>query len=139
MTNQKIFPSKNKTKQECREQGVWVWCQCSKTGTVAIGWTEQSPVYFLSDAHLPHHNDSTVEQTEDSGSKVSVNATPSTKGCNEFMDGVDLNTKMCKLDQSGKSFRWYIKIDQSSEQYTTDKCFTKKGSPNPSIAHLCLT
>ena len=93
-----------------------MWCQCSKTGIVAIGWTEQSPVYFLSDAHLPQLDDCTVEQTEDSGSEVSVNAIPSTKACNEFMDGVDLNTKMCKLDKSGKSFRWYIKIDRSSEQ-----------------------
>ena len=89
-----------------------MWCQCLKTGIVAIGWTEQSPVYFLGDAHLPNHDDCTVEQTEGSGSKVSFNAKPSTKGCNDIMDGVDLNTKMCKLDKSRKSFRWYIKIDR---------------------------
>ena len=85
-----------------------------ETGIVASRWTDRSPIYFLSNAHLPHHDDCTVERTEKSGAKVTVDATPSVKEYNEFMGGVDLNNKMCKLDKSRKSYKWYIKIDRKA-------------------------
>ena len=115
MTNRKYFPKEIiKPKKECREQSASEWRRCSKTGIVATRWTDRSPIYFLSNAHLPYHDDCTVERTEKSGSKVTVDATPSVKEYNEFMGGVDLNDKMCKLDKSRKSYKWYIKIDRKA-------------------------
>ena len=75
---------------------------------------DRSPINFLNNAHLPNHNDCAVECVEKSGSKETVNAIPSVKEYNEFMDGVDLNDKMCKLDKSRKYYRWYKKIDRKA-------------------------
>ena len=69
MSNRKYFP------KQIIKPRVQRAVQCSQTGIVATTWRDRSPIYFLSNAHLPHHHYCTVEQTEKSGTKVTIDAT----------------------------------------------------------------
>ena len=82
---------------------------------VATRWTDRSPIYFLSNAHVPEVEGLTVLRHDKKGNELQVNATPSVKEYNAFMGGVDLNDKMTRLDKSRKAYKWYSRIDR--------KCF----------------
>ena len=76
---------------------------------MATRWTDKRTIYFLSNGYKCESVEPvTVSRHNKEDEKLVVAASPTVVGYNQFMDGVDLNDKIAKLDQSRKAYKWYI-------------------------------
>lgn len=133
MTNRKYFPKELvKAKRECKVPGESEWRMCKKTGLVATRWVDKSPIYFLSNAHLPEREGITVLRTTKTGERVEVKATPSVVEYNKYMGGVDHNDKMTRIDKSRKSYKWYARVDRKCIMWAMYNAFVLYRERHPS-------
>ena len=107
MTNKGGFPKELKM-AGASKQGEFDWLQCQRTGMLATQWHDKKVIYFLSNFHVPEYDGLTLRRHNKKGENVSVACTPTVYEYNKYMGAVDLNDKMCRIDRSRRTYKWYI-------------------------------
>ena len=47
------------------------------------------------------------------GIRIDVLCTPTKKDYNKYMGAVNFNDKMCRLDKTRRTYKWYVRIDRN--------------------------
>lgn len=110
MTNSKHFPKQLIKAKKAAKNKEYSNHFNALVPVVAIRWTNKSPIYFLSNAHLPSHPDAQVTRHMKDGSSIIIPCTPSVQEYKKYMGRVAVNDKMSGLDESRKSYKWHTKI-----------------------------
>ena len=110
MTNRSGF-TKQLRKQTRSEQGEMDWLQCEMTGILATRWCDKKNIYFLSNQVVAEMDGLTITRHTKTGDRIEVPCTPTVHEYNRYMGAVDLNDKMCRLDKSRRTYKWYVRVD----------------------------
>ena len=111
MTNRSGFP-KNLKKPGRSVQGELDWMQCATTGILATHWCDKKNIYFLSNHLVAEMDGLTITRHTKKGDRIEVPCTPTVLQYNKYMGAVDLNDKMCRLDKSRRTYKWYVRLDR---------------------------
>ena len=111
MTNRCGFPKQLKSTGRS-QQGEYDWLQCQKTGILATRWCDKRDIYFLSNHVIAEVDNLVIKRHNKVGNSINVPCTPTVVEYNRYMGAVDFNDKMCRLDKTRRTYKWYVRIDR---------------------------
>ena len=126
MTNRKGFPKHLKVTGK-GTQGESEWMQCANTGILATRWCDKKPIYFLSNIHMAELDGLVIRRHNKKGEAIMVNCTPTVHQYNQYMGAVDYNDKMCRIDKSRRTYKWYVRIDRKCVAWALFNAFVIEG------------
>ena len=128
MTNRIGFPKDLKVTGK-GTQGESEWMPCANTGILAMRWCpcDKKPIYFLSNIHVAELDGLVIRHYNKKGEAIMVNCTPTVHQYNQYMDAVDYNDKMCRIDKSRRTYKWYVRIDRKCVAWGPLQCLRLRG------------
>ena len=95
---------------------------------VATAWKDNRMVYFLSTAHVPEVEHLTTRRRNKDGTDQHLDSTPTVHEYGQYMNAVDRNDQMTKLNKSKKSMRWYRKIERKLLELSVYNAYIIEGT-----------